>query len=330
MEYFGVNKGMPRKKERFEKCVYKIYFNGCDKIYIGSSTRWPYRRREHLCKLKSRKHRNQYLQRAANKYGIESIVIEPIEFCENSDDFLREREQYWINVYDSSNPKKGYNLVKLVTKTGTCGYKFTEEQKKKISLARIAWLKDPSVREEMSKRTEEIISKNPNAFGGKFKSKKYTLLNPQGKLVEIENLNRFCRKNNLNYKLMADVASGKRKEHDGWKNPYRKTKTYSFISPKGEVVTTENVSELCRKENIPRRTMFAIHGGVGISCLGWRKYYPSGEVAKHKGKNYLIENETGEILQVNNLTTFCRENGLCRDSLRKGIKSKGFKLLKRI
>ncbi len=321
---------MPRKKERFEKCVYKIYFNGSDKIYIGSTIRWPYRRREHLHKLKSRKHHNQYLQRAANKYGLESIFIEPIEFCENSEAFLREREQCWIDTYDSSNPEKGYNLVKLVTKNGTSGYKYTDEQRKKVSLANIARLKDPNIREQMSRKTEEIISKNPNAYGGKFKSKKYTLLNPQGELVEIENLNRFCRKNNLNYKLMADVAVGKRREHDGWKNPAKKTKIYKFISPNGEIVTTENVSELCRKENIPHRTMFAIHAGVGVSCFGWKKYYPSGEVAKHKGKNYLIQSETGEILKINNLTTFCRENGLCRDLLRKGFPSNGFKLLSRI
>lgn len=325
----GVNNGMPRKKHLFETCVYKISFSGCDRVYIGSTTRWPYRRTQHLRGLKMQKHFNQFLQRASNKYGLETVLIEPIEFCSKTDE-LKDKEQHWIDFYDSSNPERGFNLVKIVVKTGTVGYKFTEEQRKKASEMVTDRMKDPNEREKISKTVAETLSKNPDAYGGKFKAKKFSLLNPSGELVEVENLNKFCRENNLDYKPMIDVANKKRKEYEGWKNPDRKLKEYAFIDPNGEIVRTTNLSELCRKENLNHCGMSAIHRGYGISYRGWKKYHSSGEIAKHKGKNYLVEGNTGEILQINNLTTFCRENNLCRESLRKGIQSKGFKLLRRI
>lgn len=318
---------MPRKKERYENCVYKISFNNHYKVYIGSTSRWPYRKWQHLYGLKNQKHFNQFLQRAVNKYGIESILIEPIEFLEKSDD-LTSREQYWINIYDSSNSKMGYNLVKIVTANGTLGYKYTEEQRKRASEACKNRMTRPNERDKISKTVAETISKNPDAYGGKFKAKKHKLLNPSGELIEIENLNKFCRENNLDYKPMIDVAYGKRKEYNGWRHPTREVKTYSFVNPSGEIITTESIRKLCRKENLDVHTMSAIHRDIGISCCGWKKYHPSGIVARHKGKNHLIKNENGDILQVNNLKLFCKENDINYDKLRKGYQPKGFSVVK--
>lgn len=320
---------MPRKKRLFKKCIYKISFSGCHKIYIGSTIRWPYRKREHLNSLKRQKHHNQYLQKASNKYGLEKILIEPVEFYESSDG-IENKEQYWIDFYDSSNPEKGYNLVKIVVKSGTIGYKFTEEQRKKASEMVTDRMKDPNEREKISKTVAETLSKNPDAYGGKFKAKKFSLLNPSGELIEIENLNKFCRGNDLNYKPMIDLANLKRNEYKGWKNPQKNIKEYSFLNPNGEVVTTTNISELCRKEQLSQRTMIAIHANDGISCQGWTKYFPDGSRARHKGKNYLISRGDGKLIEVNNLTIFCKENQVNRETLRKGYPSNGFKLEKRI
>lgn len=47
-------------------------------------------------------------------------------------------------------------------------------------------------------------------------AKSYSFTNPDGKTVEVFNLRKFCRENDLNQGCMGLVASGKRKTHKGW------------------------------------------------------------------------------------------------------------------
>lgn len=89
--------------------IYKIVntFNG--KIYIGQSKHIRERWSEHKKELRRNKHKNEYLQRAWNKYGEDSFKHEVIELC--SEDMLDERECYYIKLYNTLNPKYGYNLT---------------------------------------------------------------------------------------------------------------------------------------------------------------------------------------------------------------------------
>lgn len=84
--------------------IYKIINLINDKSYIGKTqrdidTRW----KEHLRKYT--KYENIPLYRAMRKYGIENFTIEKIEECEN--DIVNEREQYWIQFYNTY--AHGYN-----------------------------------------------------------------------------------------------------------------------------------------------------------------------------------------------------------------------------
>lgn len=321
----GVNIYMPRIKS-FQKCVYKIIFNSYDKIYIGSTCRWPYRKTEHLTTLKSNKHFNQYLQRVFNKLGEECIKIEPIEFCDKKN--INEREQYWIDFYDSTNPNKGFNLVKLVNSRGTLGYKYTKKQKEKISAATKLRMQKKEEREKISITLAKKIKKDKSSFGGKFAAKTFLLISPDGKNVEIYNLCKFCRDNELDYKKMIAVSSGKRIEYLGWKKTNRKNKNekqYEFISPLNELVKITNLKKFCEDNNLPLRTMYAIHQDIGISCKGWKK--SKAKNTHHKGKPFILKSPNGEIINNNNLSKFCKENGLCIRSLKKGFKSKGYQLI---
>lgn len=88
--------------------VYKISTrHDKDKCYIGATgisfyDRW-YR---HLYGLKNKSHENFKLQEVVDKYGLDSLVFEIIEvLCTKKN--LYEREQYWIDKYNSY--QNGYN-----------------------------------------------------------------------------------------------------------------------------------------------------------------------------------------------------------------------------
>lgn len=87
--------------------IYIIKNNINQKNYIGKTSREiKARYREHI-------HRdinnNQPIHRAMLKYGIENFSIEVLEDSIPTLELLNEREQYWINKYNSLVPY-GYNL----------------------------------------------------------------------------------------------------------------------------------------------------------------------------------------------------------------------------
>ena len=47
-------------------------------------------------------------------------------------------------------------------------------------------------------------------------AKTYSFRNPDGELIEIYNLLKFCRENDLNHGAMYAVANGKRRIHKGY------------------------------------------------------------------------------------------------------------------
>lgn len=76
------------------------------KVYIGQTRvsieqRW----REHL---RHAQYGDQVINRAMKKYGVDKFYVETIEIC--AIDILDEREIYYIDLYDSTNKSKGYNV----------------------------------------------------------------------------------------------------------------------------------------------------------------------------------------------------------------------------
>lgn len=81
------------------------------KRYIGRSkniySRWTAHR--HALNRQSANNSNIYLLNAWNKYGIELFKFEVIEEC--SIEVYVEREQYWIDFYNSHDSNFGYNIA---------------------------------------------------------------------------------------------------------------------------------------------------------------------------------------------------------------------------
>ena len=86
--------------------IYIIRNTVNDKVYIGQTRvtveqRW----REHL---RHAQYGDQLINRAMKKHGIDKFYIETLEICDI--DSLDEREMYYIDLYDSTDKSKGYNV----------------------------------------------------------------------------------------------------------------------------------------------------------------------------------------------------------------------------
>lgn len=82
--------------------IYKIKCLKNKKIYIGSSKDTIKRWNTHKCLLRKNKHHCSRLQKAWNKYGEQNFSFYIIEILPTSD-FLIDKEQFWIDYYDSYN-----------------------------------------------------------------------------------------------------------------------------------------------------------------------------------------------------------------------------------
>src|SRR6187402_268706 len=118
------------RRGKFAPGIYIITCIPNKKVYIGSSSYSVYKRiRDHQIFLESNSHPNQYLQRAFNKYGKENFIFERLEACDQNK--VIEREQYYMDLLESHNRDKGFNLKSIAG--SSFGYKYTEAQKKNIS-----------------------------------------------------------------------------------------------------------------------------------------------------------------------------------------------------
>lgn len=122
--------------------IYKITNVITGKVYIGSTTNFKNRWSSHICRLKNNTHHSIKLQNSVNKHNIENFKFEVLEEC--AKELLIEREQYWINEFDSFN--NGYNSrpnadgrgeINEITRQKLSfvhtGKKMSEESKKKMS-----------------------------------------------------------------------------------------------------------------------------------------------------------------------------------------------------
>jgi group I intron endonuclease len=83
--------------------------------------------------LSNNKHKNSHLQSAWILYGSEAFLFEILELAER--DQLIEREQYYIDLFNSSHREIGYNKAKLAG--STAGIKASIETRLKQSAARM-------------------------------------------------------------------------------------------------------------------------------------------------------------------------------------------------
>ena len=112
--------------------IYIIENKVNSKKYIGSAKNITKRWYTHKYTLRVNKHDNSYLQYAWNKYGEENFEFKILEIVSIED--LIVREQFHMDIFKVYERKYGYNLSK--TAGNTLGFKFSDESKLKMSIAK--------------------------------------------------------------------------------------------------------------------------------------------------------------------------------------------------
>lgn len=108
--------------------IYKITNNVNGKIYIGKSQDIYNRWWQHEYEFEREIHYNPHFQRAWTKYGKDNFIFEIIEEC--TLDNIDEKEIYWIDKYNATNPDYGYNL-----RAGGEGGALSEDVKERIGIS---------------------------------------------------------------------------------------------------------------------------------------------------------------------------------------------------
>lgn len=88
--------------------IYLIKNKINSKVYVGSSNNIERRFKRHKTELNTGKHSNKFLSDSFKKYGKNCFDFIILEICKEEN--LISRENYYITLYDSLNPLKGYNL----------------------------------------------------------------------------------------------------------------------------------------------------------------------------------------------------------------------------
>lgn len=137
--------------------VYRIIHTKSGKCYVGSSNQIRKRWQTHARRLLTGRHENSYLQAAYNKYGADAFEIVMIEEC--SLEYLRNREQHYIEFYRSYERACGYNLSRKARMStaearekmsGTrSGRKFSAEHRRHMSEARRGQKMSPEAIEKL-------------------------------------------------------------------------------------------------------------------------------------------------------------------------------------
>lgn len=127
------------------------------KIYIGQSVNIEKRWKEHIQALKSKNHRNNYLQNVYNKYGEKELEHKIILVCEKEE--LNEKESFYILEFNSLVPN-GYNL----TNGGDSQFEISSETRKKLKESKLG-SKNPMFGitpspETLEKRSKSLLGKN--------------------------------------------------------------------------------------------------------------------------------------------------------------------------
>lgn len=128
-------------KEKLIGTVYCFINRINNKIYIGETVKSDYNERFYEHKNKAIRGENMYFYKAIRKYGWDSfdkIILYQTEVLTNTDenkkvlnDLVNDKEAYYINHFDTTNHKKGYNITS--GGDGIVGYKHSEETKKLFS-----------------------------------------------------------------------------------------------------------------------------------------------------------------------------------------------------
>ena len=145
-----------RREDWKKQGIYCITCAINGKKYIGSTKNIYRRINNHKYNLikNDLKGENQYFINDWNKYGYENFNYYVLEYTEEN---LKDKETYYIELYDTINHEKGYNLRRDKTKIGMI---ILNETRQKYSEALKRRFSKPEEKEKISKFFKNFWKEN--------------------------------------------------------------------------------------------------------------------------------------------------------------------------
>lgn len=254
---------MEKKWTKENVCgIYKITCVVTGKFYIGSSLSIRIRWTSHKNTLKRNKHANSYLQHAWNKYGSENFLFEILENVPRAK--LIEREQYWLDLtkcYDKEigfniNKNAEYNYFDSLAKT----WIVTTPEGKEITVESLSdFCEENDIRYNYLQRVAK--GTRPHFKGYKCRPAdtpkeewedmvankrtkriyKYKVTKPDGSIIFIDNVRKFCRENNISISSTNAVLDKRQAHTQGYIIERAFEKLYIITAPDGEIIKTNSL-----------------------------------------------------------------------------------------
>lgn len=280
--------------------VYAIVNKVNGKWYVGSATviaskpsesgfysRWD----DHIRRLEENRHYCRHLQKAWNKYKPDSFEFKILDYIDDEEQKILDKEQEYLDAYWDKRHSILYNSSRHA-RSGMKGrkhnksfyekiknYKHSDETRKKMSEAHKNLPHSEETRKKiglahkgkkLSQEQIEFLRKLNTGREGN--GKHYVLFSPDGVRTEIYNMSRFCKENNLSVSSMVQVANGKINQYKGWTldGKYKPVKyLYRVLSPDGIVYETDNMKKFCREHDLHSAAMFRVLKGTALQHKGW-------------------------------------------------------------
>ena len=223
--------------------IYKATNKINNKCYIGFTNNLNLRKLDHKHSSITKKLNNCFYN-AINKYGWDNFEWEILYQSKDRNYTLSIMEPHFIREYNSYihfQDSNGYNM----TLGGECSNNSSKISKEKIASSKrktryyinehnqvfeVKNLSEFCVQHELSFYAmadiwldKQISHKGWKKYQGKYQNyipnlgKKYKLISPDNKILEIKNLKNFCKNNNLNYNCIQKVVDKTTKNSKGWR-----------------------------------------------------------------------------------------------------------------
>ena len=320
--------------------VYRIFNMVNSKSYVGI-TQWDFKTRYPQGRWWKWTHSDR-LKMAVAKYGLENFKHEILWDGQTEYQELLEMEKLYIKQYNSFVPN-GYNMTFGGSKNGPPTHiKEYELMDFSGSIHKIRNLKKFCQINKLNYSAMQNMTSgiNTSSQGYALSStpiEKITIPNEEWVLDNINtgeiaiikrgNVGKWATSKNLKPSLIERIIYKEVKCSHGWKlketkldSNYKFThKNVKLLDPNGNIIDIPNIYRFCKENGFDRQSFYPLINGEAMeACGGWRLPGDEKEFNKKKslrmGRYIKLISPTGELIEIKNISQFCRENGLKRNS----------------